>query len=53
MTEPSGPVSVHYEDGQTRQWVLARYDKEPSENDPQDESGNDPDENKATSNSGK
>jgi hypothetical protein len=36
LTEPSGPVSVHYENGQTRQWVLARYEKEPSENDPQD-----------------
>jgi hypothetical protein len=39
LTEPSGPVSVHYENGQTRQWVLARYEKEPSENDAQDESG--------------
>jgi hypothetical protein len=37
LTEPSGPVSVHYENGQTRQWVLARYDKEPSEDDPQDD----------------
>jgi hypothetical protein len=36
LTEPSGPVSDHYENGQTRQWVLARYEKEPSENDPQD-----------------
>jgi hypothetical protein len=40
LTEPSGPVAVHYENGQTRQWVLARYEKEPSDNDPQgDESG--------------
>jgi hypothetical protein len=43
LTESSGPVSVHYENGQTRQWVLARYDKEPSENDPQDESGDESD----------
>ncbi|MBX9792419.1 MAG: hypothetical protein K2Y37_26255 [Pirellulales bacterium] len=40
LTEPSGPVSVHYQNGQTRQWVLARYEKEPSETDPaEDESG--------------
>ena len=31
LTEPSGPVSVHYQNGQTRQWVLARYEKEPTE----------------------
>lgn len=44
LTETSGPVSVHYENGQTRQWVLARYEKEPSENDPQDDqSGDDSD----------
>jgi hypothetical protein len=36
LTEPSGPVSVHYENGQTRQWVLARYDAEPSDGDPAD-----------------
>lgn len=42
LTEPSGPVSVHYENGQTRQWVLARYEKEPTENDPLDESGEEP-----------
>jgi hypothetical protein len=54
LTEPSGPVSVHYENGQTRQWVLARYDKEPSENDPQDdESGDDSDEVKASKKSKK
>ena len=41
LTEPSGPVSVHYENGQTRQWVLARYEKEPSENDPQDDQSGD------------
>ncbi len=34
LTEPSGPVSVHYENGQTRQWVLARYDHEPGDDDP-------------------
>lgn len=34
LTEPSGPVSVHYENGQTRQWVLARYDREPADDDP-------------------
>ena len=39
LTEPSGPVSVHYQNGQTRQWVLARYAKEPTENDNADESG--------------
>lgn len=40
LTEASGPVSVHYENGQSRQWVLARYEKEPSETDAQlDESG--------------
>lgn len=39
LTEPSGPISVHYENGQTRQWVLARYQQEPSENGAQDESG--------------
>lgn len=36
LTEPSGPVSVHYDNGQTRQWVIARYDDEPSDNDPAD-----------------
>ncbi|MBI2824710.1 MAG: hypothetical protein HYX69_08495 [Planctomycetia bacterium] len=52
LTEPSGPVSVHYENGQTRQWVLARYDKEPAENDPQDdESGNDSGDNKTSNKS--
>ena len=34
LTEPSGPVSVHYENGQTRQWVLARYEHEPADDDP-------------------
>jgi hypothetical protein len=41
LSEPSGLVSVHYEDGQTRQWVLARYEKEPSENDSQDDESGD------------
>lgn len=36
LTEPSGPVALHYANGQTRQWVLARYEKEPSPNDPED-----------------
>jgi hypothetical protein len=36
LTEPSGPVSVHYENGQTRQWVLARYEREPGDDDPAD-----------------
>jgi hypothetical protein len=43
LTEPSGPVSVHYENGQTRPWVLARYDKEPSDNDPDDDESGDED----------
>lgn len=34
LTEPSGPVSVHYENGQTRQWVLARFEQEPGDDDP-------------------
>lgn len=34
LTEPSGPVSVQYENGQTRQWVLARYEREPADDDP-------------------
>jgi hypothetical protein len=42
LTEPSSSVSVHDEDGQARQGVLARYEKEPLKNDPQDdESGDD------------
>jgi hypothetical protein len=36
LTEPSGPVSVHYENGQARQWELARYEQEPSDDDPAD-----------------
>jgi hypothetical protein len=29
-------VSVHYENGQARQWELARYEQEPSDDDPAD-----------------
>lgn len=42
LTEPSGPVSVHYTNGQTRQWVIARYEQEPGDNDPSEESGEAP-----------
>lgn len=48
LTEASGPVSVHYENGQTRQWVIARYAQEPSESGSQDDESGTPEEADAT-----
>jgi hypothetical protein len=41
LKDPAGPVSGHFEDGQTRQWVLAGYEREPSENGPHDDESGD------------
>jgi hypothetical protein len=35
LTQDSGSVAVHYENGETRGWTLARYAGEPTEENPQ------------------
>ena len=32
LTQPTGAIAAHFENGKTSTWTLARYAKEPSEN---------------------
>jgi len=37
LTQAAGGIAVHYENGESRHWTLARYAKEPTENDKDDD----------------
>lgn len=39
LTKGTGGMAVHYENGESRHWVLARYAKEPTENDKDEDEG--------------